>query len=450
MRPTGNGVGSQQGTSSVPVDGERSFPCPPPPSDLNTDMLIQALRDAGLESTTLIVGVDFTRSNNWNGQIFFGERRSLHAIGSTPNPYELAIKIIAETIAEFSNDGSIHCFGFGDESTRDKEVFSFNNNGRPCHGYKEALECYRKLLPHVQLAGPTSFIPLIEMAKTIVVRSGMQHHVLLIIADGQDFGGKTIDAIADARNFPLSIVVVGVGDEAYDMKEAFNFNMETSAFSNTQFVNFSEIMSTDTAQTRKEAEFAFSALRNIPQQFKAAKELEILGQNVPVSLGRTPLQPPTGILCDSLDVSKSSGKKSTDEEESLMWSSSPEHKSVLPAHATTHISGSRSCGICYELTADMAFNCGHKACRNCGDRVNTCHMCRIKITTRINLLWNDTLLVPAGSISTYDRKDVCPVCLENALDMALGCGHLICSNCGPGTKLCLICSLPIDNKIKLY
>ena len=34
-------------------------------------------------------------------------------------------------------------------------------------------------------AGPTSFAPIVEMATTIVEKSGGQYHVLLIIADGQ-------------------------------------------------------------------------------------------------------------------------------------------------------------------------------------------------------------------------------------------------------------------------
>lgn len=35
------------------------------------------------------------------------------------------------------------------------------------------------------MVGPTSFAPIIEMAMTIVEKSGGQYHVLLIIADGQ-------------------------------------------------------------------------------------------------------------------------------------------------------------------------------------------------------------------------------------------------------------------------
>lgn len=41
-------------------------------------------------------------------------RKSLHAIGSTPNPYEQAISIIGRTLSPFDEDSLIPCFGFGD------------------------------------------------------------------------------------------------------------------------------------------------------------------------------------------------------------------------------------------------------------------------------------------------------------------------------------------------
>lgn len=41
-------------------------------------------------------------------------RRSLHAIGGQPNPYEQAISIIGRTLSPFDEDNMIPCFGFGD------------------------------------------------------------------------------------------------------------------------------------------------------------------------------------------------------------------------------------------------------------------------------------------------------------------------------------------------
>jgi len=44
-----------------------------------------------------------------------------------------------------------------------------------------------------------------------------------------------------------------------------------------QFVNFTEIMSRPVPASKKEAEFALSALMEIPEQFKAAINLQLLG-----------------------------------------------------------------------------------------------------------------------------------------------------------------------------
>jgi len=42
-------------------------------------------------------------------------------------------------------------------------------------------------------------------------------------------------------------------------------------------VNFTEIMAKNKAQSLKETEFALSALMEIPQQYKATIELNLLG-----------------------------------------------------------------------------------------------------------------------------------------------------------------------------
>lgn len=173
--------------------------------------VIEALAQAGLESSNLIIGIDFTKSNEWTGKNSFNGT-SLHHIGDTPNPYEQAISIIGQTLSAFDEDNLIPCYGFGDASTHDQDVFAFYPDERPCNGFQEALARYREIVPHLRLSGPTSFAPIIEMATTIVEQSGGQYHVLVIIADGQvtrsvdtEFGQlstqeqMTVDAIVQAR-----------------------------------------------------------------------------------------------------------------------------------------------------------------------------------------------------------------------------------------------------------
>ncbi|CAN6719699.1 unnamed protein product [Malus baccata var. baccata] len=151
--------------------------------------VIQAHKHAVPESSNLIMGIDFTKSNEWTGGRSFN-RRSLHHIGDCPNPYEQAISIIGKTLAGFDEDNLIPCFGFGDATTHDEDVFSFypdGRDGRLCNGFEEVLTTYREIVPFLQLAGPTSFAPIIQMAMSIVEKSGGQFHVLLIITSGQVF-----------------------------------------------------------------------------------------------------------------------------------------------------------------------------------------------------------------------------------------------------------------------
>lgn len=80
-------------------------------------------------------------------------RKSLHFIGSNPNPYEQAIAIIGRTLAAFDEDNLIPCYGFGDASTHDQDVFSFNPEDRFCNGFEEVLARYKEIVPELKLAG---------------------------------------------------------------------------------------------------------------------------------------------------------------------------------------------------------------------------------------------------------------------------------------------------------
>ncbi|RAL47558.1 hypothetical protein DM860_011296 [Cuscuta australis] len=333
------------------------------------DQVTDALARAGLESSNLIVGIDFTKSNEWTGARSF-HRKSLHHIGDEQNPYEQAISIIGRTLSKFDEDNLIPCFGFGDASTHDQEVFSFFPDERFCNGFEEVLSRYRELVPQLRLAGPTSFAPIIEMAVTIVEQSGGQYHVLVIIADGQvtrsvETGRgqlspqemRTVDAIVKASEYPLSIILVGVGDGPWDMMREFDDNIPARAFDNFQFVNFTEIMSKNLDRTRKEAEFALSALMEIPSQYRATLELNILGASRGKGIDRVALPPPR-YGSNSFNSPKPSPRTS-----SGVRSSAPSyaaHGSSFSTSQTASSSDSHLCPICITNKKDMAFGCGHQ------------------------------------------------------------------------------------------
>ncbi|KAM5571864.1 E3 ubiquitin-protein ligase RGLG2-like [Rosa sericea] len=363
------------------------------------DQVTDALARAGLESSNLIVGIDFTKSNEWTGARSF-HRKSLHHIGEEQNPYEQAIAIIGKTLSSFDEDNMIPCYGFGDASTHDQEVFSFYpDEDTYCNGFEEVLRRYRELVPQLRLAGPTSFAPIVEMAITIVEQSGGQYHVLVIIADGQvtrsvETGRgqlspqekKTVDAIVKASEYPLSIIVVGVGDGPWDMMKEFDDNIPARAFDNFQFVNFTDIMSKNTDRSRKEAEFALAALMEIPSQYKATLELGILGVTRGKAVDRIPLPPPH-YGSASFGTSKPSRANSF----RPTAPSRPQHQHVsnsrVPpaASASASASDNHVCPICLTDPKNMAFGCGHQTCCDCGQDLQLCPICRSTIETRIKL-----------------------------------------------------------------
>ncbi|KAL0735894.1 hypothetical protein Bca4012_012104 [Brassica carinata] len=361
------------------------------------DQVTDALGRAGLESSNLIVGIDFTKSNEWTGARSFN-RKSLHFIGNSPNPYEQAITIIGRTLAAFDEDNLIPCYGFGDASTHDQDVFSFNPEDRFCNGFEEVLGRYKEIVPQLKLAGPTSFAPIIDMAMTIVEQSGGQYHVLVIIADGQVTRSvdtengqlspqeqKTVDAIVQASKLPLSIVLVGVGDGPWDMMREFDDNIPSRAFDNFQFVNFTEIMSKNKAQSFKETEFALSALMEIPQQYKATLELSLLGRRNGYIPERFPLPPPM------MHGGGYNNPKAINRLPSFKPSVPPYPTESYPVRfspappATTSASDNQLCPICLSNPKDMAFGCGHQTCCECGPDLQMCPICRAPIHTRIKL-----------------------------------------------------------------
>lgn len=358
----------------------------------------QALAHAGLESSNLIVGIDFTKSNEWTGKRSYNGR-SLHNIASGLNPYEQAISIIGKTLGPFDDDNLIPCFGFGDASTHDQDVFSFHPDGRFCNGFEEVLSLYREIVPNLRLAGPTSFAPIIETAMTIVEESGGQYHVLLIIADGQVTRSvdtqngrlspqerQTVEAIVKASKFPLSIVLVGVGDGPWDMMREFDDNIPARDFDNFQFVNFTEIMSKNAQQSRKETEFALSALMEVPSQYKATMELNLLGQRNGNAPQRVALPPPVyGAGFGS--VSKPSKAKSFQQSlsSSYYYANNVAADPVPPPPAPTSVYENQICPICLTNPKDMAFGCGHQTCCDCGQSLQLCPICRSQIATRIKL-----------------------------------------------------------------
>ncbi|KAJ4975097.1 hypothetical protein NE237_000203 [Protea cynaroides] len=288
----------------------------------NIGQVAAALKESGLGTSNLVLGIDFTDSNRTQGKISFNNK-SLHAIGSTRNPYQQAIAVIGETLSEFAVNKKIPCYGFGDKTTEDKTVFSFLPDNTPCKDFEEVLKRYEEIAPNLEL--------FVDAVIDIVEKSDGQHHVLVIIADGQvmtttfhflspssfyiwsipgiNINGRivmvskvkkgrskqeeeTFKSIVTASSYALSIVLVGVGDGPWDEMKRFCDNIPGRKFDNFQFVNLTDIMKKELKPSEKEAAFAQVALRKIPNQYKKSEELKLLGHTTGKAKKVVPLNPP--------------------------------------------------------------------------------------------------------------------------------------------------------------
>ncbi|CAL1546663.1 unnamed protein product [Lymnaea stagnalis] len=246
----------------------------------NFDEVGRACRKAGLEKCGLIVGIDFSASNEWQGRKTFGAQ-NLHKVvpGKLLNPYQKVITIMGRTLETFDEDNLIPAYGFGDTVTMSQSVFSFkegeDGQDDPCKGFTEVLERYGEIANKITLGGPTNFAPIINKAVEIVRRL-KRYHILIVIADGQVTEQMTtIQAIVEASLYPLSIIMVGVGDGPWTTMEQFDNCLPERCFDNFQFVNFHAV--TNSCRLKNpDASFALHAMMEIPDQYKTIKNLGYL------------------------------------------------------------------------------------------------------------------------------------------------------------------------------
>lgn len=232
----------------------------------------ESIKRTGVTDCGLIFGIDYTLSNKVQGKRTY-DGFSLHDVTQPKaNPYQQTICILGETLEPFDDDGIIPAFGFGDHVTKDRGIFSLKPEG-DCDGFSEVLDVYNERTPKIHLGGPTNFAPLIEKAIEIV-KEKKQYHILVIVADGQVTSETaTVNSIVKASDYPLSIIVIGVGDGPWDVMETFDDKLPERKFDNFQFVNFHEVSS---KARNPQAAVALSALMEIPDQYSAIKRLGLL------------------------------------------------------------------------------------------------------------------------------------------------------------------------------
>ena len=202
----------------------------------------------------LSIGIDFTGSNGHPLDI-----ETLHSIVREDlNDYEKAILSCGNIVGYYDYDQLFPVFGFGAiiNSSKTKEAsmcFNLNLTDNPeIKSIDNILKVCRDCLKADKLtfSGPTYFAPLIRKVISRINKHDLfEYHILMILTDGiiEDLQ-STIDALVDASFLPLSIIIIGIGDEDFKEMEILDGD-EVPLVSSTgikwkrdivQFVSFSD------------------------------------------------------------------------------------------------------------------------------------------------------------------------------------------------------------------
>lgn len=190
------------------------------------------------------VAIDFTGSN---GNPLDPSSLHYNGPGGRPNQYVTAIQAVGDIIQDYDSDKMFPALGFGARIPPDNRVshefFLTLDPANPfCAGLSGLLAAYQAALNSVQLYGPTNFAPVIRHVAKFA--EAYQHDpsnyfVLLIITDGliTDFD-ETKALLRNISRLPMSIIIVGVGDEDFSEMEELDGDEDKRRHKSRDIVQF--------------------------------------------------------------------------------------------------------------------------------------------------------------------------------------------------------------------
>ena len=176
----------------------------------------------------LQIAIDFTSSNG-DPQ----ESDSLHSLVSgTKNDYEVAIESCGNVLKYYDADQLFPVYGFGAILPGEEEVshcfpINFNNEDPNIYLIENILKVYHDCLNKIILHGPTKFSPIIKtVIDDINNRNNIfEYQILMILTDGIIVDlDETIDQIVIGSFLPLSIIIIGIGDNDFENMDTLDGN----------------------------------------------------------------------------------------------------------------------------------------------------------------------------------------------------------------------------------
>lgn len=170
---------------------------------------------------TISVAVDFTASNK-----NIEDPVSLHHVSEEQqNQYQQAMTSVGSVILDYDHDKQVGAMGFGAIVPGAEEAshcFPLKFDSGPgeynVDGIEGLMQSYSDAISKVKLYGPTNFQNVIDQQALMAKECQKSaYHILMILTDG-DITDKqeTIAAIVRASHVPMSIIIIGVGDEDFE------------------------------------------------------------------------------------------------------------------------------------------------------------------------------------------------------------------------------------------
>ena len=234
-----------------------------------------------------MVAIDFTASNGSYdavGTLHYYNTESFRR--GNLNSYEKAITLVGNVLEYYDTDKKFPTYGFGaciDQSTTTSHCFALNRNedDPEVDGIRGILDAYHAIIPQIRFKGPTLFSNVLKKAIQCVLLAALtrrnavdiqeeksKYLVLLIITDGciDDFDSTT-QLIVDGADYPLSILIVGVGRANFEKMEVLDGNDKRLSYggkvASRDIVKF---VALNAIKDRTPQEIAKTLLEEIPRQ----------------------------------------------------------------------------------------------------------------------------------------------------------------------------------------
>ncbi|XP_077983030.1 copine-8-like [Glandiceps talaboti] len=222
---------------------------------------------------------DFTRCGT---RMHFTVAIDLSNPAAYQDAYESVLTSISESLEYYDRTKIYRALGFGAKTKDSNDISDFFLNGPSnpcCKGVEEIIASYReKLIMTMSTSSnddPVDLVPVIEQSETFARTHGDDdnYFVLLLLTSHYDTitMAKTKDAIMAVAGLPLSIVIVGIGNDHFDKsvmmkEEAASSEAERKIDDIAHFVRFHDFVDYETKATSKDR-LARAVFKKLPDQF---------------------------------------------------------------------------------------------------------------------------------------------------------------------------------------